>query len=682
MEAHLGSLQNPDLSSVLSSCEPELQELMRQIDIMINQQRRIWETESQELRLRLKSGEDELLTSKNLIERRDLEIGLLRKQLEDVQTDRQELIAKYEKQLQKVCEELDKLKRSYHKLQRKQLKETSRGSKETSVSEMMQLQDKIEGYHQQHVQYQKQLTALEAQKRSMTDELTHVKDQLVSLQMQKEHRDCCSEVQSLRSRLEKTQASLHAQELELERLRPLHVWLGQSEREQQVSSKDRQELHGPRDSQGFELQKFRNEAARLTQTLQTKDRVIRCLEDCLTARGCAGVETLRKDLEMTTAKLHRAQACEVHLKAELACLKERQENMNRQKADHSTTEQELRSMKADYNTSVADMKKLRDELERAQQTHSCEVEGMRKEVSKLTSELHQRNLTISSLRGSSSNITQQLRGEAERAGHKAAELKVTQAQLESVQTENHHLKGLLHTLESQSSKRGDSTLAAQRESHTSPSSLEQENAQLRQALIGIRAQAGVSSQDKSAQLRRSITDHTQPAQDRHEDTSRHKHVVETKLQDNSTRHEGEICQLLKELHTLSQSPTDQPYIQTPDCRPPSAASSSSSSSSSSSFSNRRLTRRSSESGQSSASEDSLVLVAREKAPPLELLSGSPADGVVTQFMEKEKLLTQELFQRLDTHIQGMKENNIRTIDKYIPGSSEPEPHHTSAQNGQ
>lgn len=80
------------------------------------------------------------------------------------------------------------------------------------------------------------------------------------------------------------------------------------------------------------------------------------------------------------------------------------------------------------------MLQLREELQRAKQTHSGEVEGMRKEVSKLTTELHQRDITIATLNGSSSGIRQQLRSEVERAEQKAAELKVSKdtGQCESV----------------------------------------------------------------------------------------------------------------------------------------------------------------------------------------------------------------------------------------------------------
>lgn len=70
------------------------------------------------------------------------------------------------------------------------------------------------------------------------------------------------------------------------------------------------------------------------------------------------------------------------------------------------------------------MVQLREELQRARQTHGGELGGMREEVSRLTAGLHQRDVTIASLDGSISAIRQQLRSEAARAEQKEAELNV------------------------------------------------------------------------------------------------------------------------------------------------------------------------------------------------------------------------------------------------------------------
>lgn len=311
---------------------------------------------------------------------------------------------------------------------------------------------------------------------------------------------------------------------------------------------------------------------------------------------------------------------------------------------------------------------------------------MKKEVSKLTGELHQRDITIASLSGSASAIKEQLRTEVERAEQTTAELKMTQSQLETRQNEIQHLKGLLERQESQPPKLGDSPLTSLRESYVlSLSSLEQENRQLRQALSEMHGRHGISipiCQDKYEQTLLSHATTDQPQAELERDKM---HVMKAKPQDSKSCCEGEIQRLFKQLKTMSHSSRQQ----TPkDRRSQSPASSMSSSSSSSD--GRRLTRQSSVPCLSSSdsvaegqrSRDSGRLTPTEKSMAVDPLSVSPADGMVSRFLEEERLRTTELLQKLDTHIQGMKDSNMRTVSKYQTSATGPEAPQTSAQNEQ
>ncbi|KAF6724197.1 Centrosomal protein of 63 kDa [Oryzias melastigma] len=54
-------------------------------------------------------------------------------------------------------------------------------------------------------------------------------------------------------------------------------------------------------------------------------------------------------------------------------------------------------------------------------------------------------------------------------------------------------------------------------------------------------------------------------------------------------------------------------------------------------------------------------------------------STVSQFLEEESLRSKELLQRLDTHILGMRENNLRTVSKYGGRGLRPEWEQTSSE---
>uniref|UniRef100_A0A8C3XV85 Centrosomal protein 63 n=1 Tax=Chelydra serpentina TaxID=8475 RepID=A0A8C3XV85_CHESE len=130
----------------LTSCETELQELMKQIDIMVAHKKSEWEGQTQALEACLEIREQELSSVRTVLNEKHKEVGRLRQQLEHMEQVKQGMAVEYEQQLKKFQEELGRLKRSYEKLQKKQLKEAREGPKSQGddQSEVSRLTKKIE----------------------------------------------------------------------------------------------------------------------------------------------------------------------------------------------------------------------------------------------------------------------------------------------------------------------------------------------------------------------------------------------------------------------------------------------------------------------------------------------------------------------------------------------------------
>ncbi|KAL4630716.1 centrosomal protein of 63 kDa [Arapaima gigas] len=733
MEAFLGTLQGHDLSAVLTSCEPELQELMHQIDIMVAHKRSQWEQEIQVMESRLLGTETELKSTKGLLERKHTEVEVLRRQLEETQATQQDLASKHEEQLQHVRNELAKLKRSYEKLQRKHLKEAREGnrSREEDKSEVNRLSSKLEEYRhrsaeweQQRAQYQKQVASLEAQRKALAEQFKQMPAVTVSpcsmfQQMpgssKQEHQNehvSLSEVQKLRDQLEKAQDTLHVQERDLERLELLQGELGDSQKELQVSwwqsidppkwyGEEKAELQATLETQNefvhsasVQQQQLRTELTRLTRVLQAKEHVIRSLEECMRDRGVStGLSPLRQELERTLHQLQNSQSCEGHLKAEVARLRESLEGTQGQKMDSCVKHQDLSQMEEEHNRSLGEVKRLKGELQLMEQTRLAEVEGMKKKVSQLTKELHQRDITIATLSGSASSIEHQMRSEIERSERRASELKVTQVQLETLKIENQHLTQILERVDSRSSKRGDGSLASLRESYMSSlSSLEQENQQLRQELAEMRARLEVSmqtwqdkyervllqNQGKMSQMRVTEGRKDAGAQQEHEEELA---VTQAQRQHVAVRYEEALQNPQRRFERTAKSPPQQASdrLNSQSLGSGSASAASSSSSTQGMAESKDVCvstdmapgRPEEPSTSSSGSVESLYLMGRDDGLPQARCASSPAASVAARYLEEEDLRSQELLNRLDSHIQGMREDNTKTMRKYLGEAAGP-----------
>ncbi|XP_074955625.1 centrosomal protein of 63 kDa isoform X4 [Phalacrocorax aristotelis] len=536
MEALLEGMQRNGQGSggFLTSCEAELQELMKQIDIMVAHKKSEWEGQTQALEACLNVREQELSSARAALQEKYKEVGMLRHQVEDMEKSKHDMVREYEQQLKKFQEELSRLRRSYEKLQKKQLRETREEANKRQGEdrfEMSRLTRKLEEFRQksldwekQRLLYQQQVASLEAQRKALAEQseliqqtqLANRKQILESVELASQ-----SEIQHLTSKLERANDAICANELEVERLnmrvddltennrmiledqQRVQEELRQSKKMLEVLQDEKMELRATLQSQEdfiesskLHQEQLQKELARVTETLHTKELLVRALEERLQKKQLSspGLE-----LEHILLQLDVAQKKEQHLQTEVTHLENSLVSSNarcvqlREELDENI--KELQSMEEHHTESKAEIKKLKEQLSQAEQTHSSELEGMKREISRLTQELHQRDITIASASGSTSDLEQRLRTEIERAERKAVEHRVILVQLETLRLENRHLSEMLEKTECSMLEGKDVTLRALREDYAIElNKLKSENQQLQKDLAEARAKLELTRQ--------------------------------------------------------------------------------------------------------------------------------------------------------------------------------------------
>ncbi|XP_069069677.1 centrosomal protein of 63 kDa isoform X3 [Pleurodeles waltl] len=365
MEALLeGIRQREENGGFLTSCEAELQELLRQIDIMVTHKKTEWESQTHALATRLELREQELSSIRASMEQKHKEVGVLRQQVKDLEKAKHSLAGEYEQQLGRFQQELAKLKRSYEKLQRKQLKESHDGvrSNGEDQSEVIRLTRKVEEFRQKALDWEKQrllfrqqVESLEVQKKTLAEQCEIYQQQsqkclsqLSSQNHRHEQLEVASqvEIQHLNSQLQRANDSILAKDLEMERINMKLEELSEGnhrlkEEQQRVQEElqhsrklievlqaEKVELKATLLSQEHFLQKAQSqgektqkELTRVKENLQAKEVSIRSLEECLRENHISNsMSDGHAELEKVVSQLELSRRTEQTLRAEVTRL--------------------------------------------------------------------------------------------------------------------------------------------------------------------------------------------------------------------------------------------------------------------------------------------------------------------------------------------------------------------------
>uniref|UniRef100_A0A8D0YRK6 Deuterosome assembly protein 1 n=1 Tax=Sus scrofa TaxID=9823 RepID=A0A8D0YRK6_PIG len=464
-----------------SPCEAELQELMEQIDIMVSNKKLDWERKMRALETRLDLRDQELANAQTCLDQKGQEVGLLRQKLDSLEKCNLAMTQNYEGQLQTLKAQFSKLTNSFEKLRLHQMKQNRFRRKEVShlreeiPFEMSNLNQKLEEFRaksrewdKQEILYQTHLVSVDAQQKLLSEKCNQFQKQAQSYQTQLNGKkqgieDSSSEIPQLLCEPDHSCETTERDEFIIEKLKSAVSEIALSRN------------------------KLQDENQKLLQELKMYQRQCQAME--------AGLSEVKSELQSRDDLLRIIEMERLQLHRELTKIGEcrsAQENKKRLESSYSPIKEpekkrkELFSVTPDQPNHEKELNKIRSQLCQGEEYHSSEQERMRNEISDLTEELHQKEITIATIMKKAALLERQLKMELEIKEKMLAKQQVSDMRYKAVRTENTHLKGMMGDLDPGQYMSMDLS-NREHSRHTSINKLEYENERLRNDLAKLHA---------------------------------------------------------------------------------------------------------------------------------------------------------------------------------------------------
>ncbi|KAI1242059.1 hypothetical protein IHE44_0005575, partial [Lamprotornis superbus] len=431
MEEDLEVFQEQDVTKA-SPCEAELQELVHQIDIMVNRKQVEWERKMRALEVKMDIQDQELASAQSKLDQKGQEVGLLQQELENLQKTKSEMAQSYETQLQALKSQFSKLTHSYEKLQSHQLKQKKLKNREKCEENLeissnpRNLYMKLEEFKPKSQEWEKNGTTCVNNPvyADMQAKLLPEKCNLFQKQTQNYQLQICNKKQNQEEIITYIQPKSEHDDLIIEKLKAI---VNEIARNKNKLVEENMKLHEDLKMYQNQCQNMEADVSEMRNELQSRDGLWRRIQ----------LECQKLYTQLLKIKEYKDMQ-EIQIKHQSSCvqLTEQLENKNTELL-----------LVAESREHQEELNKIRNHVYREEQPHCSEQERMKTEISDLTEELHQKEITIATIMEKASLLERQLKMELETKHKLLTKQQLLEFHYQVIKSENTHLKEMVENQE-------------------------------------------------------------------------------------------------------------------------------------------------------------------------------------------------------------------------------------------